>query len=207
MIVAVALETGGAASAEEWIRSANPTYPCLIDEGHTVAELYGMVNVPNAVWIDEAGRIVRPAEPAGVSDAIRARNRATGQLPEEAKALIERRRGFYYDAVRDWVAKGDASAYALSPEEARSRVGGHSEDDAQAAANFRMGVHLHQQGFTKDAQRYFAEATRLRPHGWNYRRQMWNLDPESDARELFWTTLDALGDRPYIQPIQMEGMP
>lgn len=207
MIVTVALETGGAASAEEWIRAANPSYPCLIDERHTVAELYGMVNVPNAVWIDEEGRIVRPAEPAGVSDAIRARDRATGQLPEEAKALIERRRSFYYDAIRDWVAKGDASAYALSPEEARSRITRASEDDALAAANFRMGVHLHQQGFTKDAQRYLAEATRLRPHGWNYRRQMWNLDPESDAGELFWTTMDAMGDRPYIRPIQMEGMP
>jgi hypothetical protein len=205
--VAVALETGGAASAAEWIRNANPTYPCLIDEGHTVADLYGMVNVPNAVWIDEEGRIVRPAEPAGVSDAIRARDRATGQLPEEAKSLIERRRSFYYDAIRDWAERGDASAYALSPEEARSRTGRRSEDDALAAANFRMGVHLHQQGFTKDAQQYFAEATRLRPRGWNFRRQMWNLDPESDARELFWATLDALGDRPYIQPIQMEGMP
>ena len=207
MIVAVALETGGAASAAEWIRNANPTYPCLIDERHTVAELYGMVNVPNAVWIDEAGRIVRPAEPAGVSDAIRARDRVTGQLPEEAKALIERRRSFYYDAVRDWAEKGDASTYALSPEKARSRIGRHSEDDALAAANFRMGVYQHQQGFTNDAQRYFAEATRLRPQGWNYRRQMWDLDPESDARELFWTTLDALGDMPYVRPIQMEGMP
>ena len=207
MIVAVALETSGAAFAADWIRNANPTYPCLIDEQHTVAELYGMVNVPNAVWIDEAGRIVRPAEPAGVSDAIRTRDRATGQLPEEAKALIERRRSFYYDAVRDWAAKGDASTYALPREEARSRIGRRSEDDALAAANFRMGVHLHQQGFTKDAQHYFGEATRLRPQGWNYRRQMWNLNPESDARELFWTTVDALGDRPYIQPIQMENMP
>ena len=207
MIVAVALETGGAASAAEWIRKAKPTYPCLIDERHTVAELYGMVNVPNAVWIDEEGRIVRPAEPAGVSDAIRARDPATGQLPEEAKGLIERRRNFYYDAVRDWVAKGDASVHALSPEEARSRISRHSEDDALAAANFGMGVYLHQQGFTKDAKRYFNEAIRLRPHGWNYRRQMWDLDPESDARELFWTTMDALGDRPYIQPIQMENMP
>ena len=42
-----------------------------------------------------------------VSDAIRARDPATGQLPEEAKALIERRRSFYYDAIRDWVEKGD----------------------------------------------------------------------------------------------------
>jgi hypothetical protein len=35
------------------------------DRDHRLAELYGMVNVPQAVWIDETGRIVRPTESAG----------------------------------------------------------------------------------------------------------------------------------------------
>jgi hypothetical protein len=172
-----------------------------------VAELYGMVNVPNAVWIDEEGRIVRPAEPAGVSDAIRSRNRKTGQLPKKLARLIEHRRSFYYNAIRDWVEKGSASIYSLPSEEARNRISQNSNDDDMAAANFRMGVHLYQKGFAKDAKRYFVEAVRLKPKNWTYRRQMWNLDPESDARELFWKTVDALGDRPYIQPIQMEDIP
>ena len=64
VVLAVALDSGGARTAGPWIEAARPTYPCLIDERHLVAELYGMVNVPNAVWIDEAGRIVRPAETA-----------------------------------------------------------------------------------------------------------------------------------------------
>ena len=51
--IAVALDAGGAAATAEWIRRAEPTYPCLIDERHLVAELYGMVNVPSAIWIDE----------------------------------------------------------------------------------------------------------------------------------------------------------
>ena len=53
---------------ELWKRQAPPTYTCLIDEEHVLAELYGMVNVPEAVWIDEEGRIVRPAESAGAFD-------------------------------------------------------------------------------------------------------------------------------------------
>jgi alkyl hydroperoxide reductase subunit AhpC len=48
-----------------WIEAAQPTYPTLIDREHRLAELYGIVNVPQAVWIDETGRIVRPAEAAG----------------------------------------------------------------------------------------------------------------------------------------------
>ena len=51
---------------------ARPTYPCLIDRDHHVADLYNLVNVPQAVWIDEHGRIVRPPETAGSTDGFRA---------------------------------------------------------------------------------------------------------------------------------------
>ena len=30
---------------------------------HQMDALFGVVNIPNIVWIDEAGTIVRPAEP------------------------------------------------------------------------------------------------------------------------------------------------
>jgi alkyl hydroperoxide reductase subunit AhpC len=48
IVLSVALDSGGASTTAPWIRAAKPTYPCLIDERHLVAELYGMVNVPNA---------------------------------------------------------------------------------------------------------------------------------------------------------------
>ena len=45
-------------AARPWIEAAAPSYPALIDRNHRVAELYNMVNVPQAVWIDETGTIV-----------------------------------------------------------------------------------------------------------------------------------------------------
>ena len=65
-------------------RAAAPTYPCLIDERHEVAERYNMVNVPTSVWIDEQGRIVRPAEPSGTRDVFRYMDRQTFTIPAEA---------------------------------------------------------------------------------------------------------------------------
>ena len=64
-------------------KAAVPTYPCLIDEGHVVAELYNMTNVPMAVWIDEQGQIVRPVEAAGASDGFRTMDRATFAMKPE----------------------------------------------------------------------------------------------------------------------------
>src|SRR5260370_1003894 len=67
-----------------WIEAAQPTYPTLIDREHRLAELYGIINVPQAGWIDEAGRIVRPAEPAGAHEGFRKMNPATREMPEGA---------------------------------------------------------------------------------------------------------------------------
>ena len=64
IVLAVAMDSRPDAP-RQWIEAASPTYPCLIDRDHRLADLYNMVNVPQAVWIDEAGRVVRPAEAAG----------------------------------------------------------------------------------------------------------------------------------------------
>ena len=49
-----------------WIDAASPTHPSLIDTGHVTDDLFGFVNIPMAVWIDETGTIVRPAEGASI---------------------------------------------------------------------------------------------------------------------------------------------
>lgn len=209
VVVAVALETGGAATAGEWIRAAHPTYPCLIDERHLVAELYSMVNVNSAVWIDETGRIVRPTESAGASQAFRTEmDRTTFRLSPHGIADKQLRHTVYLDALRDWVRKGSASRHVLSPGEARRRLRAPTDDNALAAASFRLGQYLFAQGHRESALRHFAEARRLRPESWNYKRQTWELEePGKAAGPEFWAAVDALGAEPYYPPVEMDRMP
>jgi hypothetical protein len=196
--IAVAFDSAGNAAAEPWIKAANPTYPCIIDRRHIVAELFDMVNVPNAVWIDENGKIVRPSEPAGSSDAFRKMDHTTFAIPPDALAELQAKRSAYLDAIRDWVDKGAASKFALSEEEAVRRMHTPSDDHVRAAANFRLGEYLAEIGHPQDAQKYFAEAKRLRPESWNYKRQAWALeDPMKAGGPEFWTAVDALGEKKY----------
>jgi hypothetical protein len=196
--IAVAFDSAGKVAAEPWIKAANPTYPCVIDRRHIVAELFDMVNVPNAVWIDENGTIVRPSEPAGSSDAFRKMDHTNFSIPPDALDELQAKRNAYLNAIRDWVAKGPASKFALSESEAVRRMHTPSDDHVRAAANFRLGEYLAERGHPLDAQKYFAEAKRLRPESWNYKRQAWALeDPMKAGGPEFWAAVDALGDKKY----------
>ena len=206
VVISVALDSGGTAKTEQWIRAAKATYPCLIDERHVTAELYGVVNVSSAVWIDESGRIVRPAETAGTSDAFRTQlDRTTKQMSPEGMAERERVREAYLHALRDWAAAGPASPYALSEDEARRRLPRPAADHALAAANFRLGQYLHARGHAQGAAPYLAEARRLHPESWSYRRQTWELEePGKAGGPEFWAAVDALGEKPYYSPTVLE---
>ena len=63
-IVAVAQDSGGEEAAGPHYDRAGATFTTLLDPRHAVTALYGMVNVPSGVWIDEHGVIVRPPEVA-----------------------------------------------------------------------------------------------------------------------------------------------
>lgn len=165
-----------------------------------------MRNVPSAVWIDETGRIVRPTEAAGASDTYRVMDRDTGKIPPEAREDMARRRQLYYDALRDWVEKGTDSIYALSEEEVQARLRPPTQGYALAAANFRMGAFLYGQGRQSEAQRFFTEATKLRPENWNFWRQAWNLDESGSGRQDVRSVQETVGDIPFREPIDMPGM-
>ena len=198
MPIAIAFDSAGSAATEPWIKAAMPTYPCLIDRRHIVAQLYDMVNVPTAVWIDERGKIVRPSEPAGVTDAFRKMNRTDFSIPTDAMNELQTKRKAYQDAIRDWVVNGSASRFALDEATVLRRM--HTPDDSQvrAAANFRLGEYLFEKGHHDDAKKYFEEAKRLRPDSWNYKRQAWALeDPMKPGGPEFWAAVDSLGDGEY----------
>jgi hypothetical protein len=205
MVITVAEDTGGVAVAREFIERANPTHPSLVDETHLVSELYDMVNVPTAVWIDEEGTVVRGPEPAGAEDSFRQMDRTTYALPDAARVTLQQTQAAYSDAIRDWVANGASSKYVTGAK-LPSGSGAAAADAARAAAEFRMGEYLHGVGRADLAQRHFEEAKRLRPDSWNYKRQAWSLeDPMKAGGPEFWAAVDALGDRPYYPRIQLEG--
>ena len=191
-------------SDELWARQAPPTYTCLIDEAHVVAELYGMVNVPQGVWIDEHGHIVRPAESAGSADMAKHMNRETFEIPDAIAAQGVEVRNAYVNAVRDWARNGAKSPYVLPPDEVRKRMRGPKEEDVLAATHVKLGRHLYARGELARAKHHFQEAVRLCPDSWNYRRQSNMLDPDKvgqlNGGPEFWDAVDALGDAPYYPP-------
>jgi hypothetical protein len=198
-VLAVAMDQPEA--ARPWIEQAQPTYPCLIDRDHHLADLYNLVNVPQALWIDEQGRIVRPPEIAGWNDGFRQRDRETMTLPEAALAERVRIKNQYIDAVRDWVLHGAASVNALDEARAAAKLKLPPDTAAEAHARFRLGLHLLRQGQTDEAQALMAEATRLNPDSW----AMWRQAAEKDQRGIasgpeFWARVDALGSRQYYEP-------
>lgn len=163
MVVAVAEESRGAEHARQWIEQAKAAYWCLIDPDHRVAELYGMVNVPQCVWIDEQGRIVRPTETAGSTDHFRRMDIKTRSMGPEDQAARLAARQIYFDAVRDWVLTGK---HGLDDAGARRKLPRSTPEIALAHAHFRLGAWLRRHGRSAEGDRHLAEASRLHPDSW-----------------------------------------
>ena len=204
-VVTVAMDSPEA--ARPWIEAVEPTYPCLIDRDHRVAELYNMVNVPQAVWIDEAGLIVRPPENAGSSDAFRRMDRETKQMTPEQIGERESMKSNYVKAVRNWIEKGPESEHALDASVVRARVRLPDDNIALAHVHFRLGRYLRREGEPEQAAMHFSKASELHPESWNIWRQAAEKDETGLAVGLeFWTRVEALGDRPYHLPVDIKGV-
>jgi hypothetical protein len=191
-----------------WIEAARPSYPALIDRDHRLAELYGIVNVPQAVWIDEAGRIVRPTEPAGAYEGFRWMNRTTRELPDEVASRTTQAKTTYLDAIRDWVRHGTHSAHAFAADQARAHLPTVTEDIVTAQALFRLGQALIRRGEVEEGTRRIREASRIHPDSWCLWRQGAGVTEQGLAAQPdFWQRVDALGERRYYARVDMAGMP
>ena len=215
-VVTVALDVD-AEAARPFIDAARPAHPSLIDQAHVLDERFGVVNVPNGLWIDEAGFIVRPAEPA-----FPGRNPVLDQLknidpstlpPDQAAMLAEAQKiktdpEGYLAMLQDWVEHGAASRYALSPDEVVRRSQPRASDEALAAAEFELGQHLHRAGDHAAAIPHWRAAHRLYPDNWTYKRQAWEFeDPmrqgHTDAYDGSWyEDVVKIGAENYYPPIE-----
>jgi hypothetical protein len=183
-IVTIALDVGGADAARPYIEAARPAHPSLIDDAHVCDELFGIVNVPSSVWIDEHGTIVRPAEPAwpGSTPVLDLLPDLTAHVPPERKGVIDEVRRFNITPevtvtmLRDWAERGAESRYVLSPDDVIARSRPRGLDEATAAAHFELGQHLHLEGRHEAAVSHWREAHRLDPSNWTYKRQAWSLE-------------------------------
>jgi AhpC/TSA family protein len=207
VVIAVALDSREG-DPLPWIEAAAPTYPCLIDRDHRLADLYHMVNVPQAVWIDERGTIVRPTESAGAYEGFRRMDRVTRDMPAEAARTTAEAKATYLNAIRDWVQLGQASEHAFDVERARARAPQPTEAEARAHVFFKLGQHLIRHGQADEGDRWLAEASRLHPDSWAIWRQRAGVTELGLAAQPdFWARVDALGERRYYAPVDMKGMP
>jgi hypothetical protein len=178
--VTVALDAGGADAARQFIDAAQPTHPSLIDATHVCDELFGFVNVPNAVWIDEEGTIVRPAHSAHIKQSPLRDMEVPEGLGRIGEILTEVKKirtdpVTYRAAIRDWVEHGRDSSYALSPDEVVARSRPRPRDHAEAAAAFELAQHLWREGDHDAAVPWFRRAHELHPENWTYKRQAWTF--------------------------------
>lgn len=209
-VVTVGIDTAGPEACRPFIEAASPEHPSLIDEHHRVAELFGVVNIPNAVWIDEDGMIVRPAEPAPAPPSVGVERVSSlgdlGEIPQRVvdimgeAAKIEADPASYETALRDWIENGSASAFALDAADVIERSGPRSADAARGHAHFELATHLEVGGEHQAAIGHFRMAHELVPENFAYRRQAWSLEPSVEGPlARFWQgPLDgAEADWPY----------
>ncbi len=134
-----------------------------------------------AVWIDENGVLVRPAEQAGIERSA-ARDRVIpDELPDRLKRMMNEVKQIpddseaYRAALLDWIRNGSASPYAMSPDEVVEASRPMSIDASRAGACFAMGEYLHRTVGHEAAVPYWREAHALDPNNWTYKRQAWTL--------------------------------
>ena len=207
IIVSVAMDVDIEA-ARPWVEAASPTFVTLIDRQHLLSERYNMVNVPQAVWIDENGQVVRPTETGGSIDILQEFDMQARAFKPEAQARAQKAKTAYLDAVKDWAIHGKTSPHVMNPDQARTHVPQMTNDVAEAHVYFRLGLVLLKEGREEEAARWFNKSRNLHPDSWNiFRETSEKLENGIAGGEEFWQKVMSLGDKAYYEPIAMDGLP
>ncbi len=168
-VVDVCLEMAGPDVARPFVEAAGSTHPSLIDQTHYMDARFGVTNIPQVMWIDEQGKLVRPPEPASpmpVGEAALRMAQLVGQMDERER---------YMAKVLDWVDKGADSRYALPASEVVARSPARPLAISEAAAHFEVAQHLwHQEGFSERVIAHFNAAHELQPDNITYKRQSYS---------------------------------
>ena len=231
-LVTVGMDTAGAEACRPFIEAAEAEHPSLIDMNHRVAELFGVINIPNGVWIDEAGMIVRPPEVAPAPPSIELERPSAiaglADIPERMMAILGEAKQIQTDpaayeaALRDWISNGPDSEFALTPEQVIERSRPRSAETSRGQAHFELAAHLEQCGDHEAAIGHFRQAHELIPDNFAYRRQAWSLEPgaegpfarfwqgPAEGKEADWpyegdwlTDVRAVGPANYYPPLEM----
>ena len=165
----------------KWIDQANPTHPCVIDTRHATAELFGINNIPMAVWIDEDGTIVRNAESAAIVRSPFRDIDVPDGLPERLARLLTEAKAIPDDSEayrarrRRLGPQGRRLRVRVSPDEVVERSRPRGRDEATAAAAFELGQYLRAAVDDDAAVPWWRMAHELDPGNWTYKRQAWTL--------------------------------
>ena len=191
----VSLELSDPEASRPFIDAAAPEHPSLLDPTHQLDALFGVVNIPNVIWIDEDGVIVRPAEPGWPGPAVwpesmikmmqaraerDAADAAAGspvpQRPDLQRLLRSGQdRATYPDAIRDWVHHGAASEFAMTPDQVIAASQPRPAEMSAGAAHFELANQFWRAGERESSIHHFNESHRLQPDNWTYKRQAWSL--------------------------------
>jgi hypothetical protein len=175
-VVTVALDDDPEA-VRPWTQDGLAT---AVDTEHRLSDLFGVVQVPSTVWLDEQGTVVKPPTIAPGDD----------RWADWTKVDS----GRHHEALRDWVRTGVVPAVDVT-----------AEDDASlrtARVQRRLAAWLHRNGYDDAAERHFAAAVDLAPLDFSIRRASMPLrgqDPFGTEFFELWEEWEAAG-RPGYQP-------
>jgi hypothetical protein len=155
-----------------------PGLTIAVDAAHVVSDVFGVVNVPSTIWLDEDDRVVKPPTIAPGDD----------QFVE----FTDVRADIHHDALRRWVRTGTA------PEVPKPEA---TDELRRARAERRLAVWLLRAGHADAAERHFARAVELAPLDFSIRRASMPLrgqDPfGADFAEL-WQEWNSAGRPGYL---------